>query len=297
MNAQATSPISRFISYQRQRFPLAPLLISLAPAVLSSGAIVIGAVPLPQLFAALIASVAYLLHIRIIDEHRDFEHDNEHYRSRPIQSGVITREELRVADVFAIAVLVGIGISFGAVATGVVAVMLLYSYLAGKEFMLGMRIRKHFFVYNGINLVQMLLMQVLVYALFAGRIPLTTLVLLHFAFTSTGTVVFEFLRKLKIPGQDGTGEDTYTWHMGFTNALVSYVLLVMLNTLLFALIMRALTVSWSLWLALPLLALILAIAWACMHWTSRTKRTEQLMQASFLLQYGLFNLAIYFVIM
>lgn len=286
----------KFHSYQRERFPIIVLALSLVPAVLSSGIIVSTNPTLLQGVYALIASLAYLLHIRVIDEHRDFGHDNVHHTTRPVQSGMISKQELQYVDITAVLILVGIAAAAGRWALIMIAVMLAYSYLASKEFFIGEKIRHYFFTYNGINLVQMLLMQVFVYTLFADPFPFTTLVCIHFLFTSIGTLVFEFVRKLKRPGDDGTGKDTYTWYLGFGNSLLIYSFLLSLNALLFFWIATLLT-SHTIYALISTVGLTLIVyLTAALHWKKRSQETDQLMQLSFLLLYGIFNIAIYFLI-
>ena len=90
--------LHRFYSYQNHRFPIIILAISLFPAILSSAAIMSLTVDMTKVFLSLLASILYLLHIRIIDEHRDFHHDNTHHSYRPIQIGIISKRELSFID-------------------------------------------------------------------------------------------------------------------------------------------------------------------------------------------------------
>lgn len=285
----------KFHSYQRERFPIIVLTLSLFPAVLSSGVIVSANPTILQGFLALFASVAYLLHIRIIDENRDFGHDNQHHITRPVQSGIISKQELKYIDFVAVFLLITIAAVAGVWALVMVIIMLVYSYLAGKEFFMGEGIRRHFFIYNGINLVQMLLMQLFVYTVFAKPFPFNTLILTHFIFTTVGTVVFEFLRKLKRPGDDGTGKDTYTWYLGFHNSLLIYSLLLSINTILFFLIATLITPHTIYALIFSVALVTTAYFAVLLHWVKKTRETDQLMQLSFLLVYGIFNITIYFL--
>ncbi len=292
---KAIATSRKFYTYQKERFPIAVLGLSLLPAALSSAVIVSVYPTVIQVALAVIASLAYLLHIRVIDEHRDYGHDNIHHASRPVQMGIISKEELRYVDFAAIAILVVIAAIAGRSALIAAVCMLVYSHLAGKEFFVGEKIRRHFFLYNGANLLQMLLMQVFVYAMFANPIPLNNLVFTHFLFTTVGTIVFEFVRKLKIPGNDGTGKDTYTWYLGFNNSMVIYLLLILLNAVLFFQITTLLSPHITGLLIFSLCATLLVCFATLIHWLKKTHQTDQLMQLSFLLMYGIFNLIIYFL--
>lgn len=286
----------RFNTYQRERFPVIILALSLIPAILSSAAIVSAHPTIFEGIVALVASVTYLLHIRVIDEHRDFEHDNHHHADRPVQINTISRHELQLVDMVAVFLLVAIAVMAGMRAVIVMVIMLLYSYLAGKEFFVGEKIRRHFFVYNGVNLVQMLLMQIFVYSIFSNSFQFSLIVGIHFLFTTVGTIVVEFIRKLKIPGDDGTGKDTYTWYLGFNNSLIIYSVLVLLNAVLFFWLSTMISshVTWMLVFTLCLLGY--AYFGVILHRTKKTHRTSQIMQLLFLSMYGILNIAIYFLI-
>ncbi|MGH2506210.1 MAG: UbiA family prenyltransferase [Ktedonobacteraceae bacterium] len=271
------------------------LVLSLLPAILSSGAVISDYPSIVASFAATLAAVLYLLHIRIVDEHRDFAHDTEHHITRPIQRGLISKKELRRISIVSVIIFLGIAISFGIYPLLFSLIMLAYSYLAGKEFFIGEKIRQYFFFYNSVNLIQMLLLQLFVYSIFAGAIPLTILLATHFLFTTVGSVIFEFVRKLKIPGQDGTGRDTYTWYLGFNNSLIIYIFLLAINTLLCLRIITLVSPNSIFWLQFCFCLGIIAVAIAVAHQVIRTRYSDRLMQLSFLFTYGVFNIIIYFI--
>lgn len=285
-----------FYAYQRERFPIILLGASLVPAILSSGAILSVHLTIEKALFTLIASLTYLFHIRVLDEDRDFQHDNLHHTKRPIQIGMISRKHLHFIDIFALTLLLIISIMAGLIPFVIALLMLAYSFLAKKEFFLGENLRRHFFIYNGINLVQMLLMQIFVYAVFENPFSFTTVLLAHFLFTTVGTIIFEFVRKIKSPGEDGTGKDTYTWHLGFQTSLSIYTLLLFLNITLFYWI-TTLILPYTPWLiASPLILFVITSLFTGIYWIKQTPRTNTLMQASLLLCYGMLNLSIYFLI-
>lgn len=295
MKLFSSSVIKNFYAYQKERFPLGALVPSLIPAVLSSGAIVMTHPSAFQSVLALLGSVLYLLHIRVIDEHRDFIHDNHHHQDRPIQSGIITKKELQIINYWALVGLILIALWGGMHVFFIVAAMLAYSYLAGKEFFVGEGLRSHFFIYNGLNLIQMLLMQLFVYATLAGSLFISVPLALHFGFTSIGTLIFEFARKIKIPGEDGSGKDTYTWYLGFKRALVYFFILAVISSIFFFWLTTLATQEIGIWLVISFLAVINIGIFTYLHARKQTIKTDQLMQLSFLLVYGAFNIIIFFI--
>ncbi len=290
----STSILVRFYIYQKLRFPIIILSLGLLPALLSTAAIVAKSPSTFQVIGGLIASLLYLLHVRIIDERRDFHHDNIYHKSRPLQTGLISMKELQMIDLFAVAIFLGIAGFAGIYPFLLGLLMLSYSFIAGKEFFMGEKLRQHFFIYNSINTLQSFLMQLFAYSFFAGYIPFTALVAFHYIFTCIGSVIFEFVRKIKIPGMDGTGKDTYTWYLGFNNAIIIYIIFSLLATFFFYQITTMITGQNVLWIFLSTILFGTTLLTALIHIIKKTVHTEQLMQLSFVVVYAIFNLLIYY---
>jgi hypothetical protein len=288
--------ISNFYSYQKKRFPVIVLGLSFLPAILSSGAVVIGSVNIEFLTLSLIISLAYLLHVRIIDEFRDYEHDLEHHKDRPLSVGDITLNDLRIVDWMAIIALVLAALYSDLQALLIVVVMLGYSFLARNEFFLGLKFRKHFYLYNAVNLVQMLLLQVLVYTLASDTFAFTAVILIHFLFTATGTIIFEFLRKVKSPGNDGTGQDTYTWFLGLSNALVVYAVFAVVDILFFVKIILLVPNVPAYLLPTSIVLVFGTFGTLLLNKLRKEEKTNQLMQLSFMIMYGGFNVLIFLTV-
>ena len=285
-----------FYLYQKERFPIVVLGLSFLPAILSSGAVVSAQAEFKFVLTALIVSIAYLLHVRIIDEFRDYEHDLKHHKERPVSAGIISLKELKVIDWLAV-IAVPLASFYSSIDALLIAVvMLLYSYFARKEFFLGLQFRKHFYLYNAVNLVQMLLLQVLVYTLANPSFSFTTLVTVHFLFTATGTIIFEFLRKVKSPGDDGTGKDTYTWFLGLNNALMIYAVFATVNILLFVKAMHLIEASMTYWIHLSVALVVGTYSTLLINKLRKEEKTNQLMQLSFMVMYGAFNILLFLAV-
>lgn len=285
-----------FYSYQKERFPVVVLGLSFLPAILSSGAVVTGTAHFEFVTLALVVSLAYLLHVRIIDEFRDYEHDLEHHKDRPLSVGIITLKDLRRIDWIAIIVVIVVATYSSSQALLIALVMLIYSFLARNEFFLGWKFRRHFYLYNAVNLVQMLLLQVLVYILATETFFFTTIIAMHFLFTATGTIIFDFLRKVKSPGQDGTGQDTYTWFLGLGNALLVYAAFATVNITLFVKIMTVIQTTPSYWIPIAISLVVGTFGMLLVHQSRKEEKTNQLMQLSFMVMYGSFNILIFLAI-
>lgn len=285
-----------FYIYQKERFPIVVLGLSFLPAILSSGAVVSQEAKFKFVVIALIVSIAYLLHVRIIDEFRDYEHDLLHHRERPVSTGIISLKELKVIDWLAIIAVPLASLYSSTDALLMAVVMLLYSHFARNEFFLGLQFRKHFYLYNTVNLVQMLLLQVLVYTLADPSFSFTALVTVHFMFTATGTIIFEFLRKVKSPGDDGTGKDTYTWFLGLNNALMIYAVFATMNILLFIKAMHLIETSINYWIPLSVALMVGTYSTLLINKLRKEEKTNQLMQLSFMVMYGAFNILLFLAV-
>jgi 1,4-dihydroxy-2-naphthoate octaprenyltransferase len=285
-----------FYLYQKERFPIVVLGLSFLPAILSSSVVVAAQVQLKFVLITLIVSIAYLLHVRIIDEFRDYEHDLKHHKERPVSSGVISLNELRVINWLAIITVPLASLYSGHGALLIAVVMLLYSYFARKEFFLGLQFRRYFYLYNAVNLVQMLLLQILVYTIANPSFSFTTLVTVHFLFTTTGTIIFEFLRKVKSPGNDGTGKDTYTWFLGLNNALLIYAAFATFNILLFVKAMFLVQTEITYWIPVAAALVVGTYSTLFINKMRKEEKTNQLMQLSFMVMYGSFNILLFLAV-
>ncbi|MDO8269500.1 MAG: UbiA family prenyltransferase [Candidatus Levybacteria bacterium] len=287
--------LTRLYKYQSVRFPIFFLALSFLPPILSSSAIVSAGASLFIIVICLFISLLYLFHVRIADEARDLDHDAIHHRSRPIQSDIIELWELRQVDIVIAATFFSLTPFFGIISFSLGIIMWIYAFLAEKEFYVKEVLKRHFFLYNGVNIIQMFLLQIMVYTIFSKSLHISLTLVLHFLFTCTGTVIFEFLRKLKLPGKDGTGKDTYTWHIGFGRAITVYIILAMLNILFFLLIvMTDEAYVWG-WIVFSLITASVLLITALVHFIKKHKITNYSMQLNFLFMYSLFNIIIYLI--
>ena len=288
------SIITRFYYYQKSRFPILIIGLSLIPAVLSSGVIVSNTIPAFQVVAALAISLLYLLHIRILDDRRDFKHDSLYHKERPVQKGIITNHDLLKIGIVVLPTLILLTAFFGVFALLLIFIMLIYSFFAEKSFFIEKPLKKNFFIYNLVNTIQTFILQLLVYTIFAGTIPFTTLLLTHYSFTCIGTIIFEFVRKVRLPREDGAGRDTYSWYLGFQKAILIYLTLAFINLFLFLIIMQIINNHDAIWLLFSVIGFIIIALISYLHLRKRNRLTEILLQMSFIVIYALCNLVIYF---
>ncbi len=281
------SLVCRFWEYQKERFPVLILVMTTFAVVLSSST-VLRMEPLNwmSIIGATFLGMLELFHIRVIDEFRDFEHDRQFHPQRPVQQGIVNLKELAKIDRIGVAMFVVLTALFGVKAFIFGIVALGFSFVAGKEFFLHEKIRKNFFLYNAINILQMFWLQFLIYAVLdpafkIGSIPLWT----HFAFAFTNSIIIEIVRKIRIPGDESAGRDTYSWHAGFHGSIVLFLVFVVVNYLLFFWNFQLIDRSNTLLLTVSIAALLIVLVASVVHALTKRKRSEHSLVGATLLSY------------
>lgn len=290
--------LKRLWQYQWERFPVLVLLCTTTAVVVSSAGIVQVAYPEApsQFFIAIVLSVLLLWNMRVLDEHRDYKHDVTFHADRPVQRGLISLPELQRVNVVGLVAYVAIlffvddRIAWWGVLT------LAYTFVVGFEWFGIGRLKKHFLLYNCINFVQMMWLQVLVYVTLDPTVVLTQTVLwVHFGFAITNAVLIEIVRKIKPPNTESAGNDTYSWRLGFSGALITLLVVTGLAMLLHAWCAVLVTgaVGWHAYFLVVASALMLL---SCgYYFYNRTAAGEKQLQAVTILCYLLLHATLYFL--
>ncbi|MDO8459797.1 MAG: hypothetical protein Q7S74_01685 [Nanoarchaeota archaeon] len=229
--------IKRLWEYQKERFPVLFILISGTAVVLSSAAVSIGAsesilnIPLKILFA-IIVSFLFMLHIRVIDEYRDYLFDSKYHNDRPVQSGVISLKELLIIDIAGLFLQFIITASFSLKASILWFAAFGYTIVSGNDFFLGNKIKRKFFLYNGLNLIQLFIFQFYLYTLFNPNFTLNILLFVHFIFAVSNLFLVEFARKMKVTKQESKVKDTYSSRFGKKGASLIYIFIAFFSFIL-----------------------------------------------------------------
>jgi 4-hydroxybenzoate polyprenyltransferase len=216
----SSSLLYRLYTYQKERFPLQVLIFTTLAVVLSSLAVISISSPAIsnytlEIILSFAAGLIFMFNVRVLDEIKDLHFDNEHHKDRPIQRGIISVKTLTIINIFAVIILITISIFSSLYAFFFLIIALIYSFIAGKDFFFGERIRKRFFLYNFLCLMQLFFFQIHLYALMTPKINfLDALLYIHFFFVILNAGILEIGRKLKIKSNEGTGKDTYSSRMG-----------------------------------------------------------------------------------
>jgi 4-hydroxybenzoate polyprenyltransferase len=228
-----TSPFPlRLKAYLAERFPLlgnVVLIISyyssnqfLARTLLNPGE------PMEYTIHSLMGAIVVLcmfFHLRVFDEHKDYEEDSRHYPDRILQRGFVTLTHLKVLGGTAIAVELILGATRGLPALTTVLMALGFSILMLKEFFVRSWLKRHFLVYAMSHMLIMPLFALTVFSfatnLFPWQAPLWFWVYAFVGFFVT--LNWEVSRKIRTPEQELDGVDSYTKIFGLYGA--AYVVL------------------------------------------------------------------------
>ena len=226
---------ARFWQYMKERFPLQKngvLLLLIFSAIYTGTTHYFKYV---TFIAGAAAYVLFALHLRLMDEFKDFKADSEYRPYRPVQRGLVTLKELGLV----MAVLIAIELILSAL-TGFLGFIfftaaILYSFLMWKEFFIGKFLGRHMYLYalsHGVVTIPL--------TCFAMLAALGLNELSDWGFFISGTVIiniivfcatfsFEIARKIKRKEEEVDGIETYTSHSG---EVMPVILLIILNCIM-----------------------------------------------------------------
>jgi len=232
--------LSRIYTYQKERFPLTLLVWTTLAVVLSSLAVIAKSHP-PlsnywlEIVLALTAGLIFMFNVRVLDERKDLIFDTLHHKDRPIQRGIISLNELFILNILLLFILFGISAFSSFYAFFYLLIALVYSMIAGLDFFLGEKIRKMFFLYNFLCLIQLFFFQIHLYALMTPKINfLHPLLYVHFIFVVTNAGIIEIGRKLKVKSSEGSGNDTYSSRMGKNKSAAFFISVILITFAIFS---------------------------------------------------------------
>lgn len=212
----------------------------------------------------------FFFHLRVFDEHKDFEEDSRFHPQRVLQRGVITLTELRVlaalcivaefslASIAGPAPLVGLGIAFA------------FSLLMLKEFFAKEWLKRHFLVYATSHMLLMPLLSLMVYSFATGTMPWQApAVFWVYAFVGFFvTFNVEVSRKIRAPEDEVAGLDSYSKIFGTYGAAWIVLGLRVIDTTLVSVVGHAIGVS--AWFYIAVVALLLITLGTFIRFRRRT---------------------------
>ncbi len=213
--------VRRFWIFQTERIPLL-VMLAIALALTAAIARLDGNFHPSRVIIASLMVVLYFLQIRLADEPKDFEHDNQYYPNRPVQRGVITLKELAAIKNGVIVGFLALGTLTGSWLILALAIFQqFYSYLTRQEFFMRDWLRKHFLTYQFSHYVQLFILAWLILSVLAVQ-PLSER-LLYFVYIMLMIGIIEASRT--IGGSDKeAAHDRYSYRLGIPLALGSFIM-------------------------------------------------------------------------
>ena len=253
----------RLMAYAGERFPLAaylPMILLATAAAIGYSRVARGApgfAPLGVFLAASFTLLAAFFALRVADEHKDAEVDRLSRPELPVPRGLVTLRELRttasILGVLALAVNAVLAPALLLPLAGIA----LWLALMTREFFAREWLRAQPAVYLASHMVIMPLL--LLYAtatdwMAVGAGPPRSLWLFLAASYATG-LVLEIGRKIRAPGEERPGVETYTGSWGTTRAVTAWLASVSASAALIASTAIAVRATWT-----PIAAALLAVA-------------------------------------
>jgi 4-hydroxybenzoate polyprenyltransferase len=230
--------MSRWIIYQRERFPLAahaPLVAAFSASAVCFSSVLRGHLafpPLRVLIVAFVTSLLFFLQLRIADEFKDFEKDARFRPYRPVPRGLVKLSEL--VWVAASGAIVQLALALWLNPALVWLLLLAWAYLAlmTREFFVRRWLEAHPIVYMTSHMFIVPLVD-----LYATACDWTTAGLgdpprglLWFLIVSyMNGIVLEIGRKTRVPADEEPGVETYSALWGFRRAIAAWLGAVLLT--------------------------------------------------------------------
>ena len=241
--------VHRLLAYLNERFPLLGHGLLIA-SYYSSNQFLAEVLTWPG--EKLVYSVGSLLgamtlfcvffHLRVFDEHKDYEEDLKHYPDRVLQSGLITLAHLKILGAIAIGLellLSACWMPLGKPAALVATLIVLgFSVLMLKEFFVSRWLKQHFLIYAISHMMIMPLMALMVFSFATGKYPWEAPWWFYvYAFVGFFvTLNWEISRKIRAPEQEIEGVDSYTKIFGTYGAAWAVLIVRVIDTAIVALV-------------------------------------------------------------
>ena len=253
----------RLLAYAGERFPLAayiPMILLAAAAAIGYSRVARGApafAPLGVFLTASFTLLAAFFGLRVADEHKDADVDRRSRPELPVPRGLVTLRELRIAASILGVVAVAVNVALAPRLLLPLAAIALWLTLMTREFFAREWLRGQPVMYLASHMVIMPLL--LLYAtatdwMAAGAAAPRSLWLFLAASYATG-LVLEIGRKIRAPGEERPGVETYTGSWGTTRAVSAWLASVAASAALIAATAMAVRATWT-----PIAAALLAVA-------------------------------------
>ena len=162
--------------------------------------------------------LAVFFHLRVFDEHKDYEGDVAAYPDRVLSRGDVTLRDLKIAGGVAIAVELLVSLSISGDATIAWAATFVFTLLMAKEFFVGDWLNKHLVLYAITHNPVVAGLAVVGWA--CTDAAWDPAYIAYIAMVSLGSLGFEVGRKFRLPDEEIEGVESYTSVLGRPKAFL-----------------------------------------------------------------------------
>jgi 4-hydroxybenzoate polyprenyltransferase len=226
--------------------------------------------------AGFLAVFCFFLHLRLFDDHKDYEEDCRHYPERALSRGAVTLADLKMLAALAIGLEFGLSALCGGAALLAVAAAFAFSLLMLKEFFARDWLKRHYLLYAWSHMLIIPLLSLAIFS-FATARSLWEAPGWYWIYSVVGFCTafhWEISRKIRAPEQEIEGVDSYSKRFGVHGAACVLLLLRVVDTGLVA--AAGLHLRLGIWL-LAVIVILFGVCTVgflqyCLHTTPATAR-------------------------
>jgi len=196
-------------------------------------------------FLGMLMLVSFFFHVRVFDEHKDYEEDCRYFPNRVLQRGLVTLRHLKIAGGIAITMEIVIAALRGPQALTAWAIAFGFSLLMLREFFARDFLKRYFLLYATSHMLVMPLLSLLVFSFATRRWPWDAPPW-FWVYAFVGFFVtfnWEVSRKIRAPEQEIDGVESYTKIFGTFGAAYLVLAIRAIDTALVASVGHHLGVS------------------------------------------------------
>jgi 4-hydroxybenzoate polyprenyltransferase len=232
--------VNRWITYQRERFPLlahAPLVAAFSASAVCYSRLVRGEPGLPPgrpLLVAFATALLFFLQLRISDEYKDYEDDARFRPYRPVPRGLVSLRELGWIGFGAGLVQLALALWLNASLVWLLILAWCYLALMSREFFVPEWLKARPSVYLASHMVIIPLIDLYATAcdwLVAGRIRPPAGLYWFLIVSYFNGIVVELGRKIRAPQDEEPGVETYSAVWGRTPAVTLWLTAIVVTAL------------------------------------------------------------------
>jgi 4-hydroxybenzoate polyprenyltransferase len=230
--------MSRWVTYQRERFPLAghaPLVAAFSASAVCFSSLLRGHLAAPSaaaLFVAFLTSLLFFLQLRIADEFKDFAEDARFRPYRPVPRGLVTLRELAWLGVAGGLLQLGLALWLDASLVWLLVPSWAYLALMTREFFVPRWLRAHPLIYMASHMLILPLVDLYATACdwrVAGERSAPAGLYWFLVVSYLNGVVIEIGRKTRAPADEEYGVETYSALWGAQGAARAWLFAVLLT--------------------------------------------------------------------